>query len=146
MKRVVPTFLFLILTISSCQIIPTNMLETVDIPLEFDTIHEAWLWVATNINYQVDRNWPHPEKVYNTRLADCKGYSVLLAYFIAKLGYTPYIIVYEPDWASGNYLHAVVYVEELDSYLEPQMYNYYEVGVKRKMVYTIDQVIYIGEK
>jgi len=37
-------------------------------------------------------------------------------------------------------------VEELDSYLEPQMYNYYEVGVKRKMVYTIDQVIYIGEK
>lgn len=122
------------------------MVGTVDIPLGFETIDEAWLWVSRNITYQPKDYWPHPEEVYRTRTADCQGYSVLLGYFLAKMGYTPYIIVYDPVWDTSNALHAVVYVEELDKYLEPQWFGYYETVTKRTQVLSMDEAIYIGRK
>lgn len=134
--------LLLIISTAGCSFIGS---WEVNIPMSFDTYQEAWYWVATNIEYDYDapQYWPHPETVYSISMADCRGYSILLAWFLYDMGYDPIITVYDPYW--GEVLHAVVYVEGI-GYLEPQIYGLYDSVYNVKRTYTFHQIMDIARR
>ena len=116
--------LLLLLLFSSCDI---QNLQEFSIPHEFETLDQAWMWVADNIEYDLSAHptsYPHPLRVYQERKADCKGYALLLAYFLVDLGYDIRLLEYDPTWSDTG--HVIIYVVDYKLYIEPQIFGFYE--------------------
>jgi hypothetical protein len=127
-------FFILLLTVISCDVMQDYSINGVNIDHTFGSMSEAWEWTANNIQYEVYNYWPRPERVYNGRKGDCQGYSVLLGYFLTKLGYEVEFIVFDLNKyygiPSSGILHVGLLIKDTGQIIEPQI-SYYVFDTSR---------------
>ena len=149
MKRASVVFaLMLVVLISGCALFDPPII----IPEHFSTLPEMWKWVSTNISYVEQGNqWWHVQRVYDLRRGDCKGFSVLFAYFAEELGYSARVLTFTANrWVDDGYggsilvpyKHAAVEINGL--VYEPQEYDEYWIVGNPTDSFTVDQINSMG--
>jgi hypothetical protein len=116
----------MLIVITSCSL-GFDVEEEQPIDKHFKTVHEAWIWIARNVEYVSDRDvhgkeeyWQYPWETYQMKTGDCEDYAILFMYFMEDMGIKSEFIAIEIE---GYGFHAAVCVN--DQILSPQQYGRY---------------------